>query len=179
MFDDQICNVDSSISIFCENPPCCTSCFLPLQHPQLLPSRHCLVNFGVSAFNLAMVDRNYGNSWMGNMMENMMGLVLTMWENNGTIMKKMGGFLWEFLVFYEKNGNWHEANRKTLEWVGNAIVTVNLLPLERIGNRMIHGIWILGQWIASHGLLIFFTGTRICTPKYRVFTFFSFEAILG
>ena len=39
---------------------------------------------------------------MGNMMENMMGLVLTMWENNGTIMKTMGGFLWEFLDFLWK-----------------------------------------------------------------------------
>lgn len=39
---------------------------------------------------------------MGNMMENMMGLVLTMWENNGTLMKKMGGFLWEFLDFLWK-----------------------------------------------------------------------------
>ena len=118
MFDDQICNVDSSISIFCENPPCCTSCFLPLQHPQLLPSRHCLVNFGVSAFNLAMVDRNYGNSWMGNMMENMMGLVLTMWENNGTIMKKMGGFLWEFLVFYEKKWEltWSQQENIGMGW---------------------------------------------------------------
>ena len=64
--------------------------------------------------------------------------------NYGTTMGNMGGFLWEILGNHgKKQGNLHETNRKTLEWIGNSMVKVNVSPFERIGNRTHHGNWIL------------------------------------